>query len=612
MNHVFINSIGKFLPGDPIDNDKIEERLGKINGRSSRAKHRILSRNGIKQRYYALDEHQNNTYSNSQMAAYAIRDALSHVDLASSEIDLLCTATTWPDQLVPGFASMVHGELPEFPPLETLSTHGVCSSSVSALKYAASQIQLGEKFRSIVAASELASRLFTHTRFEAESEIRAGGTLSFDVEFLRWMLSDGAGAFLLEHRPNPTGLSLKIEWIELTSHANAYPSCMYAGIDAEQRSWMNYPSFVTAAEAGAMNLKQNTRLLENIVKLGVAGWVKLVDLGRVKVEEIDWFVCHYSSHFFRSQIIELLDKAGCLVPEEKWFTNLYSRGNTGCASIYLMLEELFHSEKLKPGQKICCSVPESGRFSTAYFLLTVVGKEKQMQEIKPDEKFVQLPSSLNESISTYLQRKLSLIWFDFENRLNSIPIARKLNRKDFTLEDYKALLRNLRPQVVEGSRWITRAASNMTNDSLRSLFITHAHDEHRDYQMLEQNYVAVGGALEEILGASKNIGGEALSAFIFNQGSRENPIDLVGSVFIIERAGNRIAGKWAEEIKKYLKLSENQVSFFSYHGKNDASHLSRWDDLFDATWMTREVADRIIKTAQVTARLYLLQLEEIR
>jgi 3-oxoacyl-[acyl-carrier-protein] synthase III len=181
MNNVFINSIGKFLPGSPIDNERIEERLGKINGRSSRAKHRILSRNGIQQRYYALDEYQNITHSNSQMAALAIRDALSYVNLALSEIDLLCAATTWPDQLVPGFASIVHGELPDFPPLEILTTHGVCSSGVSALKYAVSQIQLGEKFRGIVVASELASRLFTHTRFETETAIHSGGTLSFDV-----------------------------------------------------------------------------------------------------------------------------------------------------------------------------------------------------------------------------------------------------------------------------------------------------------------------------------------------------------------------------------------------------------------------------------------------
>jgi 3-oxoacyl-[acyl-carrier-protein] synthase-3 len=63
---------------------------------------------------------------------------------------------------------------------------------------------------------------------------------------------------------------------------------------------------------------------------------------------------------------------GFTVPYEKWFTNLAYKGNTGSASIYVMLEELFHSGMLKEGQKILCFIPESGRFSIAYMLLSVV------------------------------------------------------------------------------------------------------------------------------------------------------------------------------------------------------------------------------------------------
>jgi 3-oxoacyl-[acyl-carrier-protein] synthase III len=37
-----------------------------------------------------------------------------------------------------------------------------------------------------------------------------------------------------------------------------------------------------------------------------------------------------------------------------------------------MLEELFHSGKLKEGEKLLCYIPESGRFAIAYMLLTVV------------------------------------------------------------------------------------------------------------------------------------------------------------------------------------------------------------------------------------------------
>jgi 3-oxoacyl-[acyl-carrier-protein] synthase-3 len=658
MHNAFITSIGKFLPGNAIANDQMEDYLGKVNGRPSKVKNRILKSNGIQHRYYALDKNQQITHLNSQMAANAVRDVISQVDLEPGAIDLLATGTTWADLLVPGFGSMVHGELPELSPIETLTSMGVCCAGVGALKYAVSQVKLGEKRNAIAVASEQPSRLFRHTNFEAETAIQAGQSLSFDTEFLRWMLSDGAGAALVQNHPSANGLSLKVEWIELVSHANAYPVCMYAGAATEtaQKSWMTYASYAEAVQAGAINLRQNIRLLDNVIKLGVEGWLKLIEAGRVQPDEIDWLLCHYSSHFFRGQIVELLDKAGCMIPEQKWFTNLYTRGNTGCASIYLMLEELFHSDKLQPGQKIFCFIPESGRFTTAYMLLSVVEGEKMEVRIQESEyrsqelETIQNPKSkiqnlqpepgngiqetanrkqeinlapppasppsspsshIPNSASAYLLRQLGLVWLEFERKIRSVPIVRKLHRGGFTLEDYQALLRNLRPQVVEGARWIARAASNMTDFRLRSTFIGHAQDEHRDYQMLERNYVAVGGVLQDIVTAEKNIGSEALSAFIFHQASRENPVDLIGSMFIIEGLGNNLAGKWAEMVQSTLGLQDDQVSFLAYHGANDEAHIGKLNAIINAEWMTMEMAERIVKTAQVTARLYLLQLEEI-
>ncbi|MBM0743392.1 StlD/DarB family beta-ketosynthase [Phormidium sp. CLA17] len=620
MYGAFINSIGKFLPGNPISNQEMEDYLGLVNDRPSKVKSRILKSNGIQQRYYALDKNQKTTHLNSQMAAYAVQDALKKLDFPPSEIDLLCAGTTWADLLVPGFASMVHGELPEFSPIELNTSMGVCCAGIGSLKYAASQVKLGEKRNAIAVASELPSRLFKHTNFEAETDIQAGKSLGFDSEFLRWMLSDGAGAFLIQNHPNPTGISLKVEWIEMVSHANAYPVCMYAGTENEtaQKSWTDYSSYAEAVQAGAINLRQNIRLLDNVVKLGVEGWLKLIELGRVQPDEIDWLLCHYSSHFFKGQIVELLDKAGCMIPEEKWFTNLYTRGNTGCASIYLMLEELFHSGNLKAGQKIFCFIPESGRFTTAYMLLTVQESGHRHQEsgvrteIK-DGAIAPCPSPvISETASAYLLRQLALVWLEFERKLRSLPMLRRLHRGEFTLEDYKALLRNLRPQVVEGARWIARAASNMSDFRLRSTFIGHAQDEHRDFQMLERNYVSVGGELQEIEQAEKNLGSEALSAFIFHQASRENPVDLIGSMFIIEGLGNNLAAQWATQIKQTLGLKDEQVSFLAYHGANDEAHIGKLNAILNAEWMTLEIAQRIVKTAQVTARLYLMQLEEIR
>jgi 3-oxoacyl-[acyl-carrier-protein] synthase III len=213
--------------------------------------------------------------------------------------------------------------------------------------------------------------------------------------------------------------------------------------------------------------------------------------------------------------------------------------------------------------------------------------------------------------AAHLLRQLTLVWLEFERQLRSVPLVRRLDQGTFTLQDYQALLRNLRPQVAVGARWIARAASNFTDFQLRSTFIKHAQEEHRDFQMLEQNYGAVGGNIAEILNAEKNIGGEALSAFIFQQASQPDPVDLIGSMMIIEGVGNQLAGQWAKQIQATLNLSAEQVSFLAYHGDNDASHLQKLDVLLQADWMTDEIANRIIKTARVTARLYRLQLEEI-
>ncbi len=615
MPSAYINAIGKFLPGDAIANTQIETYLGQINGKPSKARKCVLKRNGIQQRYYAIDDQQQTRYSNSQMAAHAVREGLANASLVPKDIDLLSCGTTLPDLLIPGFASMVHGELPELSPLEIVSTQGVCCSGVAALNYAVSQLELGKRKNAISVASEFASRLFKHTKFEAETSVQAGESLPFDTEFLRWMLSDGAGAFVLQDRPNPNGLSLRVDWIELVSHANAYPVCMSAGSADGQTSWLDYPSYTEAAQAGAMNLRQNTRLLDQVVKLGVEGWLQLIEAGRVQPDDIDWLLCHYSSHFFKSKIVELLEKANCMIPEHKWFTNLYTRGNTGCASIYLMLEELFHSGKLQPDQKIFCFVPESGRFTTAYMMLTVVESTPSRPAISSVASLAE-PQLLDQEVdvpqSANLLRQLTLTWLEFERQLRSVPLVRRLHNGTFTLQDYQVLLCNLRPQVVEGARWIARAASNFTDFQLRSTFIKHAQEEHRDFQMLEQNYVAVGGDPDAILNAQKNIGGEALSAFIFHHASQPDPVDLIGSMVIIEGVGNQLAGQWAKHIQATLNLTPDQVSFLAYHGDNDASHLQKLDALLQADWMTDEIAHRIVKTAQVTARLYRLQLEEIQ
>ncbi len=129
--------------------------------------------------------------------------------------------------------------------------------------------------------------------------------------------------------------------------------------------------------------------------------------------------------------------------------------------------------------------------------------------------------------------------------------------------------------------------------------------------MLERNYMALGEDLEDLLQAEKNIGSQALTAFMFHQASQPNPIDLLGAMFIIEGIGNRLAAYWGVMMQEQLGLRDDQVSFFTYHGVADEGHFKNLEKALNHPRMTMEVAKKIVKTARIVARLYKMQLEEL-
>ncbi|MCF6351012.1 MAG: beta-ketoacyl-ACP synthase III [Flavobacteriaceae bacterium] len=613
MKNVYITSIGAYLPNKPISNDQIEFFLGKINGKESTVKNRILKQNGIKTRYFAIDKNQKTTHSNAQLAVKAVEKAIENSTLRASEIQLLATGTTQGDLPIPGFASMVHAGL-DFKTCEVASFQSVCASGMMALKNAYTQIKSAEKQNAVCVGSEFASRLFKASRFEAQKN----KSVPFDTEFLRWMLSDGAGAMVLENKKKEFGLSLKIEWIDLESHAHKFPLCMFTGKNdnknEKEQTWLDYPDYEAASKAGAINLKQDIRLLNQVIQTGVSHYFRLINKGMIKASEIDWLCCHYSSEFFKEPIKELMKKGGGTIPDKKWFSNLTSKGNTGAASIYIMLEELMNSNTLKSGETILCMVPESGRFITSFMKLTVVENKPENETVFSIRKIESPKLNLTKNeVSQWLIRHLTNVWIDFESNLLNVPIIKKIHNGKLHLDDYKLLLKDLRQQVIDGSQWISRAASNIDIHifELRSAFIKHSAVEHKDYQMLEKNFENLGESIDNIQNGEKNIGSVALSSYMFQEASKPNPINLLGSMFIIEGIGKRLAAFWGNMIKEQLDLQENQVSFFTYHGIADENHFHKLEEAINHPLMHLDLAKQIVKTAKITARLYQMQLEEL-
>jgi 3-oxoacyl-[acyl-carrier-protein] synthase-3 len=374
MRDVFINSLGIFLPGQPIPNSQMENYLGCIHGKPSRFRSTALRQNKIKTRYYALDDNGVQQYGSADMAAIAIQEALRKSEANLNDITYLATSATLGDVLVPGLASHVHANL-KLPPIEIASFQSVCASVLMAVKSVYTQIKANEHDCAAVSGSEFASRYFRPGFYEDTAQVKELGYLPYEVDFLRFTLSDGAGAAMLGSKANTRHISLKICWIDIRSYADRFDTCMLAGgvrTDDRIEPWSSFLSPAAAFSEGAFVLAQDFHLLKRMIPVWISHYLDLIDQKKIVLDQIDHLCCHYSSHSLREETIALLKKAGAMIDEEKWFSNLYSKGNTGTASILIMLEELFYSGKLKSGEKILCHVPESGRGLNGLMLLEVV------------------------------------------------------------------------------------------------------------------------------------------------------------------------------------------------------------------------------------------------
>ena len=631
FHRVYLESAGYFMPGEPVSNDAMDSYIAPLNRMSSRIKSRILAENGIKQRYYAIDPEGATVFSNAQLAANAIRDCLRRNDSDLSAVSLLASGSSGGDALMPGFSNMIQGELAAHP-METLSVHGICAAGVSAIQTAAQGVELGGHASALAVASELPSRLFKRSRFAAR-----GYDADFDAHFLRWMLSDGAGAVLLGNsgRPLPgasQGVRLRLKWVHQRSFSGDYPVCMQLGLSADRsKGHLDYPSWNEAEADGALSLRQDIRLLPHLFDIGIHEYAKLVRDGWLDPDQVDHFLCHYSSEKFIPVVEDLMEKAGLVIPRERWFSNLAWRGNTGAASILIMLAEFLETREVKPGEQIFCYIPESGRFMAAYMLLEAeavhapqiaVGasaaaapredaNSDDAAAIAPPHDPDMAPQGLGQLLT-----ELAAIWHDYRSRVWRTPVVRRLRNRQFQTADYLNWMENWIPQVREGSKWMREGAASLTEQyaPLAALIDTHAGEEQNDFQILFQDYRTAGGVVADIDALRRNPGGEALNAYLHGLAATRDPIGLLGAIYIIEGTGQRIVPALLPLLKASLTLPPDAFRFLEYHGHNDEHHLARWLSAVELALDCDEdgrAEQRIVDTARRTAALYLMQFHHV-
>lgn len=610
------------MPGDPVGNHEIEERLGQLGNGSSFLKDRMLTANGITTRHYALDEDGRTTHLNEELAANAILAALKDRDLGVDDVTMIAAGTTQGDVSLPGFASMVHGRLGG-ETVEAVSHAGVCCSGAAALISAVRAVQVGSHDVAVAVASEQVSRSLKSSRYAWAENLPASER--FDAEFLRWMLSDGAGAVVVEPRPRPDGISLRVDWTHMASHANRHETCMYSGMrrptdNVAGSTWLDQPTIANADLEGLLAVRQDVRQLPRLFLSAAEEWVRLAHSGLLDPHSIDHVLCHYSSEQFRSKAFKAFDDTGFGVPEERWFSNLSRKGNTGAASIYIMLEEAYSEAVLLEGDRALLVVPESGRFSMAFAQLSVVESERragQVSQLAPRTIPARLPAdtkpvmvdltrsvvatSLDKPSSSVFDRlamqcqdaeaaiagELSVVEGEFYKALNRAPIMRRLYSLSSTTADHERLIAALTQLRSGQTRWLARAASNFSDNVLpTSLFVDSDKGDHSTDQKFNAGWVA-------------------LSAYAMDGTSRPDPIDTVVAMLALETILAVRTNEWLEHMNN---ASQQLCDVKSPLPRNQSRAIV---EILSSSTKSRVPTSAIVDATRVATRLFVLQLEEL-
>ena len=358
----FITRTGSFLPGKPIDNCSIQRFIGTIEGEEE-VKTSVLKMNGIKQRFYALDENQNATHDVYELASLAVADCLKDA-IIKHPISYLSAGTTYAPYSGPGLSSILHGRLSESGllkcPVEISSNSGICTSASTAMANACRAIKTGDHKSAICVGTEQATHALKSSTIDLvhDTEVMQSNLKKskwFMSVFLRFMLSDGAGAFLLQSEPDPDGISFEINWFFGQSFAHEAPLCM-------------------TMENGTERLSQDVTVLSSFLFDCSKKFVSAAfeHCGEA-LDDYDVVLPHLSSFFFKRRMEKIMGRfmrdPNASVP---YWTNLASAGNTGAASIFVMLDEYRKTQPIKNGDRMLLFIPESGQFNFMMFSLTVV------------------------------------------------------------------------------------------------------------------------------------------------------------------------------------------------------------------------------------------------
>jgi 3-oxoacyl-[acyl-carrier-protein] synthase-3 len=316
LRSVSITGVGSHLPARVLTNADLEKMVETTD-------EWITTRTGIKERRLAGPDE-----ATSDLAVAAARKALASAGVTPDQVDLIIVATITPDMLFPSTACLVQHKLGAVR-AAAFDIEAACSGFVYALDIASHFVASHTYNTVLVIGAEKMSSVVDWT--DRNTCVLFG---------------DGAGAAVLQNRPNAHGL--------LTT-------CL--GSDGGKAGLLELPAGGSACPATADSVSKKLHFLRmdgketfrNAVNAMVSAANEALSRCGVTVADVKCIIPHQANQRILSAVAERLEAR-----EDQLFVNVDRYGNTSAASVAIALDEAVAAGRIQRGDLVLLVVFGAG------------------------------------------------------------------------------------------------------------------------------------------------------------------------------------------------------------------------------------------------------------
>lgn len=366
---VQVAGTGSFLPGDPVPNDRIDDVLGRLSEAPSRVQsfvetvgRRMLEHGGVKTRHFAVDpETHALTHTVASLGEQAARRALEAAGRSPQDVDLLLLSSPSFDTTTPPTSTLLQERL-AIERCAEVEVHSNCSGVGKCVQIAYDALRLGRYRTALVVYSQLSSVYLRSSYFNQ-------AVMTKTQAALRYILADGAGALVLEGRPDD-GVPLPRELLGtyVESVGGTMPPGMTAGGGVADVMNGRRPTELVWAR-GSHHLDQDFAAVNRHAgPLLLRGILRMLEQLGIEPRQVGHYVGSIPTLQLYEDNSEAFARELCATRENMRFRS-DRVGYCGGAAILIHFDDMVRSGEILPGQTVVLHSVESSKWMSAGFVV---------------------------------------------------------------------------------------------------------------------------------------------------------------------------------------------------------------------------------------------------